>query len=210
MQSSDDPTETLAAAESWSTIHSAVDDARSTLYTAGSAAILLMWAALTSLGYFSQYAIETLAVDFAERRPWFPGPLWAGIGAVGMVGSMVIGRRANQSLAAGRAARSAGIRVLVYWLSVATVAGLLPGAAGLWNEVGAENIPRVLVGVIALGYVLFGIMHRPAIAVAGICLAAVFYIPSYFVGDAAPAVTGLATVALIPFAVAWMRKSRQW
>ena len=51
-------------------------------------------------------------------------------------------------------------------------------------------------------------MHRPAIAVVGVGLAAAFYIPSYFAGDAALVVTAGATLAVVALGWAWIRRSR--
>ena len=58
---------------------------------------MLLWGVIGSVGWLSQYAIETLATDFAERWPltgaaglWNPGPLWGGLGTVGGVSSSII------------------------------------------------------------------------------------------------------------------------
>ena len=86
---------------------------------------------------------------------------------------------------------------------------LIPGAAGLWTVDIAErgkSIALVAVGVIALGHVLFGIMHRPLIAAAGAGYAAAFYIPFYVAGDIAPAVSGATLLAVAALALAWIAK----
>ena len=200
----------FTAEQSWRTIHATVDDARNSMYVAGSATILLLWAAITAVGYLAQYTIDTLATGFAEQYPWFPGPLWGGLGTVGMVASSFIGHRAGQKLAAGDAARNAGIRVFLFWLTVVAAGFLIPAAAGLWNADNAEAIPRVAVAVVALGYVLFGIMYRPVIAVGGIAYAAAFYIPFYLTGDFAPVVSGIAMLTMAAVALIWIRKTGQW
>ena len=184
--------------------------ARSAMYTAGSTAILLMWAGVITIAYLAQYAISTFATDFADNYPWFPGPLWAIITSFGVIGSMTIGIRAGRSVSPGLAMQQAGIRVFAYWMTVIVAAGLLPGAAGLWNESGAEKIPFVLMGVIALGYVLFGILHRTVIATFGVGMAAAFYIPHYLFDDIAPAVSGLAMLALLGAIALWVRRSGEW
>ncbi len=185
-----------------------MDDTRSAMYVAGTATILLLWGVIASLGYLSEYAIDTLASDFGEDNPWVSGPLWGVLIAVGMVGSATIGHRAGRRQAAGDAMRSAGIRVFLFWLAVVAAAFLIPGAAGMWNaDVDPLNIPRVAVGVVALGHVLFGIMHRPLIAAVGLGIAAAFYIPSYLAGDAALAVTAAATLLVVALAWAWIRRS---
>ena len=205
-----DDSAVLSAEDGWQTVHATIHDARHAMYTAGSTAILLMWAGIISAAYLAQYAVTTFAADFAERWPWFPGPLWIGFSAVGMAGSMAIGYRAGRALSTGAAMQSAGIRVFLYWITVVTAAGLLPGAAGLWNETGAETIPFVLVGVIALGYVLFGILHRPVIAVFGLGYAVTFYVPGYVFDDIAPAISGIAMLALLAGTFAWVRKNGEW
>ena len=208
MQGSGHQTDALTPDESWSAVHATLDRARSSMYVAGTATILLLWGAIVSLGYFSQYAIATLASDFATRSPWFPGPLWGGLAAAGMLGSALIGHRAGRENAAGQAARSAGIRVFLFWLAVLAAAFLLPAAAGLWTSGDAgDAIPRVTVGIVALGHVLFGIMHRPVIAAVGAGFAAAFYVPSYLVGDAALAVSGVAMLIVVALGAVGVRRS---
>ena len=201
-------TAALPPDESWSAIHATMDRARSSMYVAGTATILLLWGAIVALGYFSQYAIQTLASDFAAGTPWYPGLLWGVLATAGMVGSARIGHRASREIAAGDAARSAGIRVFLFWLAVLAAAFLVPVAAGLWTAGDAGvAIPRVTVGIVALGHVLFGIMHRPAIAAVGAGFAAAFYLPSYLVGDAALAVSAAATLIVVALGTAWIRRS---
>ncbi len=208
MQGSDQQTATLTPDESWGAIHATMDRARSSMYVAGTATILLLWGAIVAVGYFSQYAVATLAADFAAGTPWYPGPLWGVLAAAGMVGSSLIGHRAGRENAAGDAARSAGIRVFLFWLAVLVAAFLVPVAGGLWTaDAAGIAIPRVTVGIVALGLVLFGIMHRPAITAIGIGFAAAFYLPSYLAGDAAMLITAVATLAVVALGATWIRKS---
>ena len=93
--------------ESWRSIHETMDRARSSMYVAGTATITLLWAGIASVGVGSQYAIMTLAPDFAERSPWIFGLLWGVLVVPGMVGSGIIGSRAGRKIAPGNAARSA-------------------------------------------------------------------------------------------------------
>ena len=51
----------LTPEESWRTIHATMDRAQSSMYLAGTATILLLWGVITSLWFFSQFAIATLA-----------------------------------------------------------------------------------------------------------------------------------------------------
>ena len=207
MQESDDNATALTPAESWHAVHATMDRARSSMYTAGTTAILLLWGVIAALGYLSQYLIHTLAPEFTARYPWLPLPLWGGVVMVGMLGSAIIGHRAGSKNATGDAARSAGVRVFLYWLAVVIAAIVIPAAAGMWTADAAANIPRVSMGIVALGYILFGIMHRPVIAAVGAGIAAAFYVPSYVAGDLAPVVTAIGFLIVVALSAAWIRKS---
>ena len=93
--------------------------------------------------------------------------LWGSLMVPGMVGSGFIGRRAGRKIAAGDAARRAGIRVFLYWLAVVVAMFLIPGATGMWNAENGDKIPGIAVGIVSLAYILFGIMYRPVLAVGG-------------------------------------------
>ena len=205
MQESDGGAAALTPQESWQTIHATMDRARSSMYMAGTATILLLWGAITSLGIISQYALESF--ELASRNPWIIGALWGVLATAGMVGSAIIGHRAGGRDAAGDAARSAGIRVFLFWLAVVAAVFLIPAAAGMWTEESAHQIPHVAIGIVALGYVLFGIMHRPVIAAVGVGIAAAHYVPSYLAGDAAPIITAAAILAVVALSAAWIRRS---
>ena len=77
----------------------------------------------------------------------------------------------------------------------------------MWNADAGANIPHVAIGIVALGYVLFGIMHRPMIAVVGVGIAAAFYLPNYLAGDAALAVSAAATLTVAALGAVWIRRS---
>jgi hypothetical protein len=197
----------LTPEESWGTIHETLDRTRNSIYLAGTSTILVLWGVIVSLGYFWQYAYQTMAGDFFAGRPWIPLQIWIALGVGGMVGSGIIGHRATRRIAPGVDLRRAGIRVGLFWLAVVTAAFLLPGAAGLWNSELAARIPYVVVGIVGLGYVLFGIMFRPALAMVGLGIAVSFYLPSYLAGDAGPAVSGAATLLVAGLGWAWIRKT---
>ena len=199
--------EAMTAQEGWRTIVATMESTRGSMYVVGSAAILVLWGVIASIGYLSQYATETLAADFVSRNPWIDAPLWGILVVVGMVGSALIGHRAGGENAAGDAIRSAGLRVFFFWLAVVAAAFLVPAAAGMWDEGAGANIPRVAIGIIALGYVLFGIMNRPVIAVVGAGIAAAFYIPSYLFGDVALVVSAAATLTVAVLGAVWIRRS---
>ena len=207
MQAADSEADALTPEEGWDAIHATLERARSSMYLAGTATILLLWGVIVSLGYLAEYAFETAAAEFAEGRPWISAPLWGVLVVAGMTGSALIGRRAGRNLAAGDAIRGAGIRVFLFWLAVGVAAFLIPAAAGLWSEEGSEQVPRVAIGIVALGHVLFGIMHRPVIAAVGVGIAAAFYLPGYLAGDAALAVSAGATLLVVAVATAWIRKT---
>ncbi len=208
MDISDGETGAVTPEESWRDIHETMDRARSSMYVAGMATIMLLWAAITALGVGSQYAILTLASEFAERSPWIFGVLWGILMVPGMVGSGFIGRRAGRKIAPGNAARSAGIRVFLYWLAVVVAMFLIPAAAGMWNAEDGYNIPGVSIGIVSLGYILFGIMHRPVLAAVGVGFAAAFYIPNYLVdGDEVMLVSAALMVVVVVLGAWWIRKS---
>ncbi len=125
----------------------------------------------------------------------------------GMVGSAIIGRRAGRKIAPGGAARSAGIRVFLYWLAVVVAMFLIPAAAGMWNAEDGDNIPGVTIGIVSLAYILFGIMHRPVLVIVGVGFAAAFYIPNVLIGDVAIPVSGGLMLVVVVLGAWWIRKS---
>ena len=156
----------------------------------------------------SQYAILTLASEFAERSPWIYTVLWGVLMVPGMVGSGIIGRRAGRKIAPGDAARKAGIRVFLYWLAVVVAMFLIPAAAGMWNAENGDNIPGVVLGIVSLGYILFGIMHRPVLAVVGVGFAAAFYIPNYLAdSDEVMLVSAGLMLVVVALGAWWIRRS---
>ena len=207
MQESSGEARKFSPGESWNTIHSTMETARSSMYLAGTPTIMLLWAAIASLGVGSQYAILTLTPELAERSPWIFGVLWGVLMVPGMVGSGIIGRRAGRKIAPGGAARSAGIKVFLYWLTVVVAAFLIPAAAGMWNAEDGDKIPGVTLGIVSLAYILFGIMHRPALAVVGAGFAAAFYIPNYLLGDVAMVVSAALMLAVVALGAWWIRRS---
>ena len=207
MKESDSKLAAFTPQESWQAIHTTMDRTRNSMYVAGTATILLLWGVITALGFTAQYVFETLAPNFALPRSWLYPLLWGVLVAVGMAGSAIIGRHAGKKNVDGGAMRSAGIRVFLFWLAVVIAAFFVPAAAGMWNADAAANIPRVSIGIAALGYVLYGIMHRPVIAFVGAGIAVAFYAPSYIAGDAAPLLTAGAILVLTALSAAWIRKS---
>ena len=130
MQRSDHESASLTPQESWGAIRATMEEARSSMYLAGSATILLLWGVIVSLGFISQFAVETLASEFATRIAWISAPLWGVLVVAGMLGSAVIGHHAGRKNAAGEAVRSAGIRIFLYWVAVAAAATLTVAALG--------------------------------------------------------------------------------
>lgn len=194
--------------ESWNAIHETMDRTRRSMYVAGMETILLLWGAIVALGLLGQYAITALAPEIALGSPWFPAPLWGVLAAAGMAGSAILGHREGSANAAGPAAQRAGIRVFFFWLAVVVAAFVVPAAAGLWTAgVGGAVIARVTVGIVALGYILFGIMHRPVLAAVGVGFAAAFYLPSHLAGDAALVISAAGTLFVVALGTAWIRWS---
>jgi len=206
----DEGADALTTKESWQAIHATMDDARSSLYLAGSATILLLWGVIISVGFLTQFSILTLAPDFAEQRPWFTGPLWGGIGMAGGVGSGIIGHRAGQRLAAGDAARRAGLRVFFFWTSFVVGGFFILMVAGLLNADSADDATRAWIAIVALAYVLFGIITRVVIALVGLGFAAAYFVPHYLLGDAALAVTGVLSLVTFVLGFAWIRRTGEW
>ena len=197
----------LTPEEGWRSIHATLAQSQSSLYLAGTAYILLLWGAIVSVYFFAMFAIGDMAPGFEASYPWYRGPLWGVIGTFGMIGSALIGHREGSKNADYTTARAAGLRVFAFWMAVVAAAFLVSGTAGLWSPEGAERIPHVTIGIIALGYVLFGIMHLPALALVGVGMAAAFYIPAYLAGDYAALGTGAGMLAVTLLGAAWIHRS---
>ena len=209
MASKEDPGRQITPEEGRESIHSTLDRSRSSMYVAGWPNIMLLWGGIVTIGYLSQYLVQTLAPGFAGNYPWFPGPLWGGLGLVGMVGSSLIGYRASKDNATGRTATGVGLRVFFFWMTVVTAAFVIPAASGMWTSdwPAASAIPGVAIGIVALGYILFGIMHHPAISLVGVGLAAAYYIPSLLAGDAFLVVSAMLMLLVVAVAWVWIRRS---
>ena len=197
----------LTPQEGWQTVHETMDRARSSMYVAGSAPIMLLWAGIAAVGLGIQSTLMALAPDFMDSSPWVFGVLWGSLMVPGMVGSGFIGRNAGRKLAPGDAARSAGKRVFLYWLAVVAAMFLIPVGAGMWNAEDGEQIPRVTIGIVSLGYILFGIMHRPALAAVGAGFAAAFYVPTVILGEFSMAVSGGLMLVVVALGAWWIRRS---
>ncbi len=207
MQRTDYESAALTPHDSVQAVHATMDRARSSMYVAGSATILLLWAAVASVGLGIQFTIQALAPDFVDRSPWVFGVLWGTLMVPGMVGSGIIGSRAGRKISQGQAARSAGIRVFLYWLAVVAAMFLIPAAAGLWNAEDGHRIPAVTLGIVSLAYILFGIMYRPALAVVGVGFATAFYVPYVLLDDVAIPVSGGLMLVVVALGAWWIHKS---
>ena len=198
----------LSPEASFNAIHSTLSQSQSALYLAGTATILLLWGALAAIGYLAEFAIANLAADFVADKPWFRAPVWGGIVIIGMVASSIIGSRASRQLADRATARRTGLKVFSFWMAVTTASWLIPGLSGLWtSEDPAQHIPGVAVGIVALGYILFGLFSRLAVSLLGIGFAASYYIPAYLAGEDAYPITAVLMLILIGAGALWLRKS---
>ena len=178
------------------------------MYMAGTASILLLWGVLIYMGYLTQYAVAELAPGLAESYPWFPAPLWGALATVGMACSAVIGHRESGKYMTGEAIRGAGVRVFLYWLAVVVAAFAIPLLAGMWTgQTSGTSIARVAIGIVSLGYVLFGIMHRPVIAAVGVGIAGAICVPAHLAGDVAPVVSAAAMLTVAGLGAFWLRRS---
>ena len=208
MQNQDREGQHITPEQGWRSIQSTLDRSHSAMYVAGWPTITLMWGAIVALGYFSMYTVETFAAGFADDYPWYPGPIWFGLAIPGMIGSSLIGYRASKQNVSGPTATSAGLRVFAFWMTVVASAFVIPGASGLWTtDADQVAIRGVAIGIIALGYVLFGIMHHLAIALVGLGIAASYYLPTEFGGDAGPVLSAVLILAVVAVAWVWIRKS---
>ena len=95
-----------------------------------------------------------------------------------------------------------------FWISAIAASFIIPAASGLWTaDADPIAISGVSVGIVALGYILFGIMHHLAIALVGLGIAASYYLPRHFADDAAPLVSAVLILAVVVVAWVWIRKS---
>lgn len=201
MQSAAGDGQELSPQQGWEDIHATMDQLRSSMYVAGTATILLVWGAIISLGYFAEYSFTTFLEDMATERPWIRAPLWFGLVGVGMVASALIGDRAGRKTGAGEAARSAGIRTFLFWLTIGIAAFAMPAVLGLWEEGDVGVISGVSIGIAMLGFILFGIMHRPIIAILGVAFLAAYFVPYLTAGDNALLIS--AALTAITAAAGW-------
>ena len=209
MRDRDSEGQQITPEQGWTSIHATLDRSRSSMYVAGWTNIMLLWGAIVAVGYFSMYAIETLAPVFATDYPWYPGPQWFGLAIPGMIGSSIIGYRASKQNAIGPSATAAGLRVFGFWMSVVVASFIIPAASGLWTaDADHIAISGVGVGIVALGYILFGIMHHLAIGLVGLGIAVSYYLPTHFAGDAAPVVSAVLILVVVVVAWVWIRNSR--
>ena len=208
MKNQDREEQRITSEDAWESIHATLDRSRSLMYVAGWPSILLLWGVIVSVGYLTQFVVEVAFPTFADDYPWFPGPLWGVLGTIGMIGSSILGYRAGHANSDGPTATRAGLRVFFFWMTVITAAFVIPAASGLWTiESNEFAISRVAVGIVALGYILFGIMHHKAIALMGVGIAAAHYVPSYFAGDFSNAVSAVLMLTFVAIAWTWIRKT---
>ena len=208
MKNQDREEQRITSEDAWESIHATLDRSRSLMYVAGWPSILLLWGVIVSVGYLTQFVVETAFATFADDYPWFPGPLWGVLGTIGMIGSSILGHRAGHANSDGPTATRTGLRVFFFWMTVVTAAFIIPAASGLWTiESNGLAISGVAVGIVALGYILFGIMHHKAIALMGVGIAAAHYVPSYFAGDFSNAVSAALILTVVAIAWTWIRKT---
>ena len=208
MKNQDREEQRITSEDAWESIHATLDRSRSLMYVAGWPSILLLWGAIVSVGYLTQFVVEMAFPTFADDYPWFPGPLWGVLGTIGMIGSSILGYRAGHATSDGPTAARAGLQVFFFWMTVVTAAYIIPAASGLYSfESFDPAIVGVAVGIVALGYILFGIMHHKAIALMGGGIGAAHYVPSYFAGDLSDAVSAIIMLVVVAIAWTWIRKT---
>lgn len=213
METLDEGQDDLTVEESWQSIHATMEQVRSSMYVAGMATILLLWGVILAVGYITMYAVYEFAPDFAEQRPWFPAPLWFVLGPIGGVSSGIIGSRTSRRLAYGDAGRRAGIRVCLFFVTTIVATFLILGVGGVLDDPSADDgkaLTASIAGFVALSYILFGIMTRTVIALAGVGFAIAFFVPYYLLDDAALGVTGVLSLVAFGLAFLWIRRSGEW
>lgn len=190
------------------TIHDTMSQAQSAMYLAGTSTILLLWGGVVAVGYLAEFLIANYATDFADNSPWFHAPLWGALVAAGMVASGIIGSRASKQLADPDTARRAGLKVFAFWITVVAAAWVIPALSGIWTSPEtAQHTASIAIGIIALGYILFGLMFRLELSVLGIGIAAAHYVPSQLAGDNAYAITAVLILILVVGGALWLRKT---
>ena len=95
MKNQDREEQRITSEDAWESIHATLDRSRSLMYVAGWPSILLLWGVIVSVGYLTQFVVETAFTTFADDYPWFPGPLWGVLGTIGGIGSSILGYRAG-------------------------------------------------------------------------------------------------------------------
>ena len=68
MQESDDEERALTPEESWRSIHTTMDSARSSMYVAGAATIALLWGGIAALGYLSHVRPPDARARFYDEQ----------------------------------------------------------------------------------------------------------------------------------------------
>ena len=207
MSGSDGGEAVLTPQEGWESIHGTMHRARSLMYLAGSSRILLLWGGLTPLMYLAEYWLQTGGSDLAEESPWVRAPIFGVLVVAGIIGSGFIGKRAGLRNATKEVSRAIGIRVFCFWTAVTVAAWLIPGAAGMWNPESGPQVHHVAIGIVTLGFVLFGTMTNFVLAGVGVGIAAAYYVPNYLAGDAALVYSALATMMVVVAGALLIRKS---
>ena len=133
MKNQDREEQRITSEDAWESIHATLDRSRSLMYVAGWPSILLLWGVIVSVGYLTQFVVETAFTTFADDYPWFPGPLWGVLGTIGMIGSSILGHRAGHANSDGPTATRAGLQVFFFWMTVVTAAYIIPAASGLYS-----------------------------------------------------------------------------
>lgn len=156
--------------------------------------------------YLVEYWFQTGGSALAQESPWIRAPVYGVPLVGGMVGSGLIGRRYGSRNVTREGSWAVGIRVFFFWVSVALAAWFIPAAAGMWSPEGGPQIPHVAIGIVTLGYILYGIMTHAALAAVGVGIAGAYYLPDFLAGDAALPVSAVATFAVVGLGAMWLHR----
>ena len=69
MKNQDREEQRITSEDAWESIHATLDRSRSLMYVAGWPSILLLWGAIVSVGYLTQFVVETAFSTFADDYP---------------------------------------------------------------------------------------------------------------------------------------------
>ena len=77
MKNQDREEQRITSEDAWESIHATLDRSRSLMYVAGWPSILLLWGAIVSVGYLTQFVVEMAFPHLQMTIPGFRVPCGA-------------------------------------------------------------------------------------------------------------------------------------